>query len=214
MASPLPGSGSLSSVSSTAASLGTAARVSGLARDGVDKVLPVLRKVVPIAKRLGTVVRVYAAMAAAATVVIVLAMVLSGPVGWAQWLAVLVLAGLLALPSVVLWTFARALDEVVALPARIRENPEVMMGHAAEVSDLVRESHARTRHRRWLIGLPSDLWKGGKLLLQAHHDLPEYGHAIRLISVPYLIATGLAALGALMEMFMAPVIVVLALLLA
>ena len=211
MASPLPGSPSLSA---TAASVGTAARVSGFARDGVDKVLPVLRKVVPIAKRLGTVVRVYAALAAAATVVIVLAMVLSGPVGWVQWLAVLVLAGLLALPSVVLWTFAKALDEVVALPQRLRENPDVMKAHAGEVAELVRESHARSRHRRWLIGLPGDLWKGGKLLLQAHRDVPEYGHAIRLISVPYLIATGLAAVAALMEMFMAPVIVVLALLLA
>lgn len=211
MASPLPGSPSLSA---TAASVGTAARVSGFARDGVDKVLPVLRKVVPIAKRLGTVVRVYAALAAAATVVIVLAMVLSGPVGWVQWLAVLLLGALLALPSVVLWTFAKALDEVVALPQRLRENPDVMKAHANEVADLVRESHARSRSRRWLIGLPGDLWKGGKLLLQAHRDVPEYGHAIRLISVPYLIATGLAAVAALMEMFMAPVIVVLALLLA
>lgn len=193
---------------------GRATRLGSSARAGVDKVLPILEKLVPIARRLGTVVRVYAALAGAAVVVIGLAVVLSGPVGWAQWAAVTVLVAVLAAPVVLLWIFARALDEAVALPERIRENPELMRGHAGEVAQLVRESHARSRQGRWIVGLPGDIWKAGRLLLDAHRDLPEYGHAIRLISIPYLLLTAAAAVMALVEMFLAPVVVLLALLLA
>ncbi|MEZ5141702.1 MAG: hypothetical protein R2726_04170 [Acidimicrobiales bacterium] len=210
MTAPVPAGSSRSPASDAS----RAARLGASARGGVDKVLPVLKKLVPIARRLGTVVRAYAGVAGAAVVIIAIALVLSGPVGWGQWVAVTVLVAILAVPVVMLWIFATALDEAVALPDRIRENPELLQGHAVEVADLVRESHARSRQRRWLVGLPGDLWKAGRLLLGAHRDLPEYGHAIRLISVPYLFATALAAVAALMEVLMAPVVVLLAVVLA
>lgn len=190
------------------------ARAGLAARSGVDKVLPVLQRLVPIAKRLSLVVRIYAAMSAVAALMIVAAGLVLGPEGWGQWLVVLLVAAIQLVPFALLWVFASALDEAVALPGRIRENPDLMKGHAGEVAELVRESQARARDRRWLIGLPGDVWRAGKLLISTHKDLPEYGKAIRLISIPFLFATALAAGMALFQIFTAPIVLFLAALLA
>jgi hypothetical protein len=47
----------------------------------------------------------------------------------------------------------------------------------------------------------------GRLLLEAHRDVPGYGAILRLVSVPFLILALAAMAAAVMELLVAPLMV-------
>ena len=59
-----------------------------------------------------------------------------------------------------------------------------------------------------LTALPADLWRAGRLLLAAHDDLPGYGAVLALVSVPFLVASLAAAAVGIALIFLAPAVVI------
>ena len=57
-----------------------------------------------------------------------------------------------------------------------------------------------------LTSLPADLWRSGRLLLAARADLPGYGAALTLVSVPFLLASLAAASVGLVLIVSAPAV--------
>jgi len=118
-------------------------------------------------------------------------------------IALLIIVGLVLAPVAVLWLFHSALAEVVRIPDRLVAVPDVAREHGTELARLVRQSHVgRGRLNLW--SLPADLWRAGRLLLAAHDDLPGYGAALTLVSVPFLLAALAAAALGLLEIALAP----------
>lgn len=193
-----------------AAETGTRARV----RRGADRGLVALRALIPLARRVASVVRAYAAIAAAAGLVIVVVALRNGlPGSEIQWGALVATTVIVAGPPIVLWLFSSALLDALSLPDQLATNPELMRSHGRELASLARDAHAqaggsvrRIRLRR------GDVWRAGRLLLGAHRDLPGYGGALRLVSVPFLIVTLFAAFLAALVIVLAPLTVLLALL--
>jgi hypothetical protein len=175
----------------------------------IASLLGVLQRLVPLAGRLVRGVRVLAISAAVSVAIIVLAPLL---LGWpsllgAAGLALVALVG--AAVPVVLWLFYDALVEVLALPGWLRASPEIVRNHGGELADLVVEARAASRQgRRRRVHVVRDGWRAGKLLLAAHAEVPGYGAALRLISIPFLAAVAVAVVGALVEITLAPVVVV------
>jgi hypothetical protein len=155
--------------------------------------LPVLRRLVPVAARMVTVVRVYTAVTAGAVVVV------AGVLAWRFWpssvvegAALFVLVALLAAPVLCLWLFGTALAEVVELPDKVGSVPSAARGHGAELAELVAESRKRDDHER-LRSIPGDAWRAGRLLLAVRSDIPGYGAVLTLVSPPFLVASAASA---------------------
>lgn len=184
-----------------------AGRAAAATRRRVDQGVEVLRRLVPLALKLSRVVGLYVAVVAVAAAVIAVTL------WWRFWpgslnevVGLLLATGLLAGPVVVLWLFHRALAEVVQIPGRLVAVPDVAREHGTELAALVRAAQARRGGLR-LATLPGDLWRAGRLLLAAHDDLPGYGAVLTLVSVPFLLASFVAACIGLAWICLAPAVV-------
>jgi hypothetical protein len=177
------------------------------ARRRLDQGLAVLGRLLPIARRTSRLVGTYTALVGIAAATIVVTLLVRFPPGsLAELLAYLVLAAVVASPTVVLWLFHRALAGTVRIPARLASMPEVAREHGTELAGLLAEAQRR-RGRIRLASLPGDLWRAGRLLLAAHDDLPDYGAALSLISVPFLAGSLVAAIAGFWQIVLAPGVV-------
>lgn len=176
-----------------------------------------LPKLVPLAYRVGRWVRTLAVLATvAAAITLVATLVIDVPTTPAPVLAMLAWAALLAYAPVVLWLFHGALQDVLALPDWLRSSPDLAKKHAAELAGLVLAAHGDPS------GLPAadrpprrvgvrEVFKAGRMLLEARHDLPGYGRALRLLNPVFLVLVAVALVGAVLELGVAGVAVLLAL---
>jgi hypothetical protein len=177
----------------------------------VSGLLAVLSRLVPLAGRMVRWVRGLALASAAAVAVIVLSAFVGGLPSVTVWTVVVLAAVVLGLVPVVLWLFADALADVLALPGWLRASPRIVRDHGAELADLMRQARPDGSGARWgRVHTVRDGWRAGRLLLEAHDEVPGYGAALRLISVPFLVAVALAALGAVAEIVLAPSVLVVA----
>lgn len=174
----------------------------GYAIQGGRSVIAVLQRLVPLARGLVGAVRVLAIAAAVAIAVIVVTVLGHGIPSVLTGALLVVVVALLVPAPIVLWMFHGALEEVLALPEWLRRSPEVAKGHASELADLVAESR-RTGPAPGRRGLVRDTGRAGRLLLETHRDLPGYGSLLRLVSIPFLIAVGLAVIAAFVEIGLA-----------
>lgn len=109
---------------------------------------------------------------------------------------------LAAVPPLVLGAFWLAVREVAELPARLRTLPETSREHAAKLGRLAGEARSRGS---W-IRVPRLLWRFGFLAASARENLTPWAPLLPLLSLPFLLATALAAAGALLEMLIAAVV--------
>jgi hypothetical protein len=176
------------------------------ARQGGQALIGVLQRLVPLARRLVVGVRMLA-IAAAASIVVVAGVVLAhGRPGAVDGTALVLLVALMVPAPVVLWIFHGALREVLALPEWLQRSPDLARGHASELAGLVAESRRRDGRRRG--GFVGDSVRAGRLLLQAHDDLPGYGAALKLVSPVFLIAVAIATIAAAAQILFAGTVVV------
>ncbi len=204
MSSPSP-RGALSS----AVALDRAARTA-------TALLAVLERLIPIARRVATGVRMLAWSCFVAVAVMAIALVVANPPHTASPIVLLALfAAVFAVPGVILLLFHGALVEVLALPEWLRRSPELARTHGTELAKLAGWSavpggpgtpRGRTRGRFLRVS-----FRSGKLLLEAHGDLPEYGSMLRLMSVPFLLAVAIAFGVVLFEWILASAMVLVAL---
>ncbi len=170
--------------------------------------LATLARLVPLARRMARWVRFLAISAAVSVVIIVAVPLTAGWPGVVGGVALVAVALVLAGAPVVLWLFYDALEEVLALPGWLRASPDVLRDHGRELAELARAARPvageARRPRTHVVG---DGWRAGRLLLEAHAEVPGYGAALRLISVPFLAAVALAVVGALAEVTLAPLVV-------
>jgi hypothetical protein len=174
-------------------------------RNGVS-LLRVLQRLIPLARHLVGAVRALI-FAAVASMVIITAVVLAHGVPDLSTGALLVVVlALLAPAPVILWMFHGALREALALPEWLRSSPDLVKGHAAELADLVvaarRPSSGQRGH------LLRDTFRAGRLLLQAHDDLPGYGAVLRLMSPLFLVLVLVASVAAIVQVGLALAVVV------
>jgi hypothetical protein len=183
----------------------TTRRAARRAREGGGSLLGVLQRLVPLARYLVGAVRVLI-VASLASAVIVAAVVLSHGVPSLSTAALLVIVLALLLPApVILWMFHGALREALALPEWLRSSPDMARGHAAELADLVVAARAPSSDRRG--HLLRDTFRAGRLLLEAHDDLPSYGALLRLVSPFFLVLVLVAAVAAIVQVGLALAIV-------
>jgi hypothetical protein len=109
---------------------------------------------------------------------------------------------LAAVPPLVLGAFWLAVREVAELPARLRTLPETSREHAAELGRLAGDARSRGS---W-IRVPRLLWRFGFLAASARENLTPWAPLLPLLSLPFLLATALAAAGALLELLIAVVL--------
>jgi len=190
-------------------------------------VLNLLDRLVPLIRRLGSGLRVFAVSSFVAVAIIVVSVaVIEWPDTLDEAIAILIVGGLLVVPGVIVLLFAGALREVAALPGWLRSSPDYVRAHGTELARLVADAqrdvpidgrgiafepgrpiHAPFGYRhRGKRSLGRDLVGSGKLLLHAHRDLPEYGAALRLMSIPFLLASAIGASLILAEWMLALVI--------
>lgn len=178
-----------------------------MSRRGVDQGVEVLHRLVPIAARISRLVGVYVVLVGIASMVIVITLVARfWPTSLLEVLAHLVIAAALLAPVGMLWLFHGALAEALRIPQRLITMPDVARDHGSELAGLVRDSQLR-RERLKLTAAPGDLWRAGRLLLAAHDDLPDVGRLIALVSVPFLLASLVAAWVGLILIVVAPAVV-------
>lgn len=188
------------------------------AQQAGEKVMTVLPRLIPLACRVAAFIKVLAVVSLVAVAIIVLAVLsMDVPRTLGPWLLLLAMAAVLLFPPVVLWLFYRALEEVLELPNWLKSSPDLARQHGAELADLVRaargekvpslESGAPTRRQR----RGKDVWRSGRLLLEARKDLPGYGSVLRLISPPFLFLVLIAFAGAWTEILLSGFAVIVAL---
>ncbi len=193
---------------SAAARYDRAVRNAVAARQRLEQGLKVLGRLVPLALRLSRLVGVFVAVVGVAAVTIAVVLVwLLWPSSLIEAFGLLIIVAFVLAPVAVLWLFHSALAEVVRIPDRLVAVPDLARTHGTELARLVRESQVG-RGRMNLASLPADLWRAGRLLLAAHDDLPGYGAALTLVSVPFLLAALAAAGLGLLEIALAPFLLV------
>lgn len=174
----------------------------------LDRAVDVLSRIVPVAAaiRLGT-LRIALAGVAAAAVIVYAALRDGAPKATQGWVAAVVLVALAAAPPLVLGAFWLLLREVVELPERIRRMPGEGRAHAEELGRLAREA----RHPRagGLRRLPVLVWRSLRLSDSSRELLTPYAPLLPLLSVPFLAAVALAALGVVVECAVALLLVLL-----
>ncbi len=179
------------------------------ARQGYERAIGVLERLVPIARGIQLGVRVYAGMVAAAALTIAVVLVVDDVPGtWYTWAAWATFVVFVFAPPVFLLFFASLLSEVLRLPDKLRALPDVGPAHARELSELVREAHSKgaTVHLRTL---PRDLWRLGRLVLELRDDIPTTSVVLSLVRVPMLIAVAIAFVAGLFLMALAVALVLL-----
>ncbi len=140
-------------------------------------------------------VRTYALLVGGAALLIVVALVEdANPDRGSEWLGVLVFAGLLAIPPALLYVFSTALRALADLPERVRGAPVDLRTHRDEAQRLF--GH---RGRGSVILLPFRLLR---LSAGARETLTPYAPVLPLVSVPYLMGTGFAAIAGLVEILL------------
>jgi len=203
---PPSGSGSGTTPGAGSVAGSRRARSARRAKQGGQTIYAVLQRLVPLARRLVGGVKVLAWASAVSIVVIAVVVLGHGVTNLLSDGLLLVIVALLAPAPVVLWLFHGALRDVLALPEWLRNSPEMAKGHTAELAGLVADARRSSPRRGGFLG---DSWRAGRLLLQAHDDLPGYGSALRLVSPPFLIAVALALFAAGFEIVLAATMVVL-----
>ena len=173
----------------------------GQAGAAITAVLP---KLIPLARRLVTVVRVVIGASVVATVVILLSVLsLDVPRTVGPWVFLTVAGGILLIPAIVLAVFRGALIEVLELPEWLRSSPDLVRQHGGELAGLVREANGEPTSRRRFRPAGFDVFRAGRLLLQAHRDLPQYGGLLKLMSLPFLFAVLVCFAAAWLEIVLA-----------
>src|ERR1044072_9510520 len=101
-------------------------------------------------------------------------------------------AVLLAVPAAVLLSFSSVLGEVVELPDKLRSSPGLTREHAAQLQAIAQDAKARDRPawRR----LPGSTWRLATLVRPAPALLAPHAPLLPLLTVPFLLATVVAAL--------------------
>jgi hypothetical protein len=166
----------------------TAADLRARALRGWTALNEVLVRLLPLARGLVRVVRVIAWSGFVAAGLIVVGVLLADvPTSWWTVLALLVFAAALCVPGGILLLFHGALVEVLALPDWLRRSPDLVREHGTELAGLVAESKGESKRSSWRVA--RDVGRAGKLLLRTHQDLPGYGDMLRLVNVPFLIAS-------------------------
>jgi hypothetical protein len=162
-----------------------------------------LGRILPLAAavRRGTIRLAVVGLATAATIAFVV--LLRWTPGDAEdWTGLAVLAVLLAVPAAVLLAFSFVLGEVLELPEKLRRTPATAREHADELRAIAGEAQARERPA-WS-RLPGSTWRLATLLRSARELLAPHAPLLPLLSVPFLLATVVAAA-------LVPVLVVVAL---
>jgi hypothetical protein len=195
------------------------------ARDAGDRLMVVLRRLLPHVRRLDRGVLALAGTGAGAAVLIVTGVAAaSPPASLVDVLAFAVLAAILLVPVGLLYLLHRGLAEVMALPDKLRSYPELARRHGPELVELVQVSRQRRRVRAAQAEtgsvhlvlddpdvLPTEIpeaRRGGlgmivKLLWQLWSNVPDKTALVPLISPPFLAAAGLSALAVLVEWILA-----------
>ena len=171
----------------------------GQAGAAITAVLP---KLIPLARRLVSFVRLVVWASIVSAIVILLSVLsLDVPRTATPWLALLVVGAILVTPAIVLGMFRGALEEVLELPEWLRSSPDLVRQHGGELAGLVRQANGDTPGQGRAGGF--GVFRAGRLLLQAHKDLPQYGGLLKLMSVPFLFAVFVAFAAAWAEIVLA-----------
>lgn len=177
-------------------------------RRSAERGLAALSALVPVARGVARAVRVYAVVAALAGGVVLLVALRNGlPSSEFHWAAIVLASFVVGAPPLLLWWFSAALLDTLHLPDRLASSPELARTHGRELAALARDAHAQAGSVRRIRLGRGDAVRAGRLLLRAHRDLPGYGGALRLVSVPFLLATALAALVAAIVIALTPLVV-------
>jgi hypothetical protein len=144
-------------------------------------------KVVAVAARA---FRLYAVALAVAAALIVAAFVDDNlPDDGGEWLGLAVIGAVVAAPAVLVFLFALALTSLAAFPGRVRSAPGDLRDHGLEAQRIFGR-----RGFGSLLLLPLRLLRLGA---GTRETLMPYAPLLPLVSVPFLAATGLAALAGL-----------------
>jgi hypothetical protein len=153
----------------------------------------VLRRILPLAASVGRGVRTLGFVGLGAALAIALVILVRWTPGNREdWAGLVVLSVVLAVPSAVLLAFAFVLGEVVDLPDKLRSYPGTAREHAAELSAIARQAQRRERPA-WVL-LPGSTWRLATLVRSARDLLAPHAPLLPLFSVPFLLATLVAAL--------------------
>ena len=139
-------------------------------------------------------VRVYAVAVGVAGVLIVVALLADGPDRPVEWLGVALVASLAAIPPVLLYLFSSSLLALAELPGRVRGAPDDLRTHRDDVQRLLGRRRSGS-----LVLLPFRLLRLGA---GARETLTPYAPVLPLVSVAYLMGTGLAALAGFAELLL------------
>ena len=158
-------------------------------RDAVS----VLGRILPLAAAVGRAVRTLGLVGlGAAGAIALVVLVRWTPGDREEWAGFVVLCVLLAVPPAVLLTFSFVLGEVVELPDKLRGYPGTTREHVEKLRAIAHEARARERPawRR----LPGSTWRLATLVRSARDLLAPHAPLLALLSVPFLVATLVAAL--------------------
>jgi hypothetical protein len=158
-------------------------------RDAVS----VLRRILPLAAAVGRGVRRLGIVGLGAAVAIALVVLVRWTPGDGEdWAGFVVLCVVLAVPAAVLLAFSVVLGEVVELPNKLRSYPGMTREHVSELRAIAQDAQGRERPawRR----LPGSTWRLATLVRSARDLLAPHAPLLPLFSVPFLLATLVAAL--------------------
>lgn len=165
----------------------------------------ILDRLLPLARRLVGFMRTLVRLTAVAVVAILASMVIiTRPSTIGPFIVLAILAVILAVPPFMLKLLHEALGEVIELPQWLLSTPDLLRTHGSEIAQLAARSRADLTGSAATGRLHPvrDLLASGKLLLAAHRDLPEYGSALRLMSIPFLLVVAVSLVVAVIEWFL------------
>jgi hypothetical protein len=153
----------------------------------------VLSRILPLAAAVGRGVRRLGIVGLGAAVAIALVVLVRWTPGDGEdWAGFVVLCVVLAVPAAVLLAFSVVLGEVVELPNKLRSYPGMTREHVSELRAIAQDAQGRERPawRR----LPGSTWRLATLVRSARDLLAPHAPLLPLFSVPFLLATLVAAL--------------------
>jgi hypothetical protein len=153
----------------------------------------VLGRILPLAAAVRRAVRTLGLVALAAAVAIALVVLLRWTPGdGEEWVGLVVLCVLLAVPSAVLLAFSFVLGKVVELPDKLGSYPGTTREHVEELRTIAHDARARERPawRR----LPRSMWRLTTLVRSARDLFAPHAPLLPLLSVPFLVTTLVSAL--------------------
>ncbi len=180
------------------------------AQGGYDRAIDVLERLVPLARRLERAVRFYGfAVGVAALVIVATVVAVDLPGTYWTWGLVIVLLGFLLVAPVIILIFSSMLREALDLPSQFRALPIVAPARARELANLVREAHANGAHER-AGSIVRDSWRAGRLLNALRREVPGLSVVLSMARIPFIIMVLVAMMVGVFELFLAPFLVVLA----